>query len=305
MVLEEEIHFSTPDAARDFVRLMKELGIGARIQQKAPLDIRLMFSGTYLTLTALVDDLAEKAENEEEAGFLAGVREDLTGQRDLIARAVETRAVGDRMGSSLIDIATGDRILEGDESEAEIESIIEEMHLTRLLHLNDMLEIAETGMVLKKMIDPDQAVLSLFVDEMPELDKELLGKHPVRMMLTAGDDEDWLVSIGTELIFTEDLSPVEEFFEDLGVDAEENALFFNRIQIKQILVSEILGLIRNGGKASREEICEEFSDRDIESGDDQLPISLNLSRTYIDAVIDDLKKAGILKGKDQKLRISI
>lgn len=304
MVLEEEIYFSSQDIARDFVKLMKDLGVSAQIRQKAPLDIRLMLSGTYSSLIGMMDEVAGDDDiSDEDREICQETRDHLTSQRDLIATTFEKYQVGDRIGSALLDVATGDRTLEGDENEDALDEIIEEIFLTRLLHLNDLLEIQESGITLVKKIEPDQAILSIFADEIPVIESEMLEKNNITSTITAGDDEEWLVAIGPDFIFLDDLSRVEEFFDEYETGEDENAAFFTRIEIKQILVSEILGMIRKQGNASREDIIDEFSERDIETKDGGSNIALHLSRSYIDSVLDDLKKTGVLKGKDQKLRI--
>lgn len=306
MVLEEEIYFSTQDIAREFVKLLKDLGIVAQVRQKAPLDIRLMLSGTYTNLTTMLDEIAGDEEaSEEEIEIYTESRDHLTAQHDLIAGTFEKYTIGDRIGSALIDITTGDRTLEGDENENSLEDIIEEIFLTRLLHLNDLIEIQETGIFLAKTIDPAEATLTIFADEIPVIKDEILEKYQIKSTITAGDDEEWLVAMGPDFIFLDDFSPVEEFLEEYEIDDEDSATFFTRIQIKKILVAEIMGMIKDGGKASRNDIIEEFSDRDIETKEEGSNIALHLSRNYIDAVLDDLKKTGILKGKDQKLRIAL
>ena len=306
MVLEEEIYFSTQDIAREFVKMLKEQGVSSQIRQKASLDIRLMLSGTYTNLIAMLNEaIEEEGADEEEIEVFSQTKQHLTSQRDIIAEAFKKYQIGDRVGSGVMDIITGDRTIEGDENEETLEEIIEEIYLTRLLHLNDLLDMSESGLTLTKTIEPDQAILTIFADELPMIEDEMLGRHTITSTITAGDDEEWMVTIGSEFVFLEDLTPVEDFLEEHEIPEEEGAVFFPKIQIKHLLVSEILDLIRKGGKASREDIIEEFAERDVETKEGDSLISLHLSKSYIDAVLDDLKKAGILKGKDQKLRIAL
>lgn len=306
MVLEEEIYFSTQDIAKEFVKMLKEQGVSSHIRLKANLDIRLMLSGTYTNLIAMLNESIEDEDvSDEETDIYTQTQNHLTSQRDLIAEAFVTHQIGDRVSSGVMDFVTGDRTIDGDENEDVLEEIIEEIYLTRLLHLNDLIEIGESGLILAKTIEPDQATLTIFADELPMIGEEMLCKYDITSTITAGDDEEWMVTIGSEMIFLEDLSPIEEFLEEYEIPEEEGAVFFPKIQMKQLIVSKILALVRDGGKASREDILTEFADRDVETKDGDSLISLNLSKTYIDAVLDDLKKAGILKGKDQKLRIAL
>jgi hypothetical protein len=306
MVLEEEISFSSKDTAREFVKLLKDMGISTRMVQKFSLDIRLMLSGTYTNLTTMLESLIANPDTTEEGSeYFTQVKNQLTSQRDLIAEALEKCQIGERVGSGVMDLITGDRTLDGDESEDALEKIIEEVYLTRLLHLSDLLEMSESGLVLAKKIEPDDCTLTLFADEIPEIENEDLEKYQVTSTITSGDDGEWLVSVGPEFVFLDDLDKIGEFLEEYEIDEEDESSFFPRIQIKHILVSEILAMIKEEGKVSREEIIVEFSDRDIETQGEGSPIALHLSTDYIDAVIDDLKKVGFLKGKDQKLRIAV
>jgi hypothetical protein len=306
MVLEEEIFFINQDIAREFVKLLKEQGISSLIRQKSQLDIRLMLSGTYSRLDTMLDEvISADGACDEEIEIFSQTREHLVSQRDLIADAFKTYKIGDTIGSGDMDIITGDRTIEEDEKEEVLEKIIEEMYLIRLLHLNDLLKESEAGLVLAKTIEPNEAVLTVFADEIPMIPDEILSKHDITATITAGDDEEWVVTAGSEIILCEDLSPIEEFMEEYDIPEEELATFFPRLEIKQLLVSEILAHIRDGGKASREEIIEEFSERDIETKEGESKIALHLSKSYIDAVLDDLKKTGIIKGKDQKLKLAV
>lgn len=305
MVLEEEIYFSSQDTAKEFVKLLKEAGVSSQIRQKATLDIRLMLSSSYTNLLAMLESLITDEETtEEEVELFTQTRDHLTSERDLIASALEKYQIGEKVGSGVMDLITGDRTIEGDESEDALEEIIEEIYLTRLLHLNELLEMTDNGLVLSKKINSDECTLTIFADEIPMITDEVLDKYQVISTITAGDDAEWQVSVGTEFVFLDDLTVIGEFFEEYEVSEEEGATFFPRIQIKHMLVAEILEMIKDGGKASREDIINEFADRDIETKDDGASIALHLSRFFIDAVLDDLKKAGVIKGKDQKLRIA-
>ncbi len=306
MVLEEEIYFSSHDTAREFVKVLKDLGISSQVRQKFSLDVRLMLSGTYKNLTAMFDSMvSDEDATEEESELFETAREYLTPQRDAIARALEKYQIGDRVGAGVMDLVTGDRTLEGDENEDTLEKIIEEVYLTRLLHLNDLLDIREDGIVLLKKIEPDESTLTVFADEIPEIREEILEKYSVISTITAGDDAEYHVSVGPEFVFLEDLDSIGEFLEEYEIEEEDGATFFPRLQIKHILVSEILAMIKEEGKVSREDIITEFANRDIETSEDGARIALHLSGDYIDAILDDLKKVGFLKGKDQKLRIAV
>lgn len=306
MVLEEEIYFSNQEIAREFVRVLKEQGISSQIRQKMSLDIRLMLSGTYTHLTAMLDEVigGEGAGEEEIEGF-SQTQKLLTSQRDLISQAFERYQIGDRVGAGAMDLITGDRTIEGTEDEDTLDEIIEEMYLTRLLHLNDLLETDETGFRLGKKIEPDNALLTIFADEIPEIPDVILLNHEIKSTITAGDDDEWKVTIGPDIIFIEDLSPIEAFFEENDYAEEEGAVLLQSIQIKHLIISEIFARIREKGNVSRDEIREELSEHDIETGEEESDITLNLSTDFIDAVLDDLKKAGVIKGKDQKLRMAL
>lgn len=305
MVLEEEIYFSSQDTAKEFVKLLKGAGVSSQMRQKASLDIRLMLTGTYTNLMPMLESLISDGENtEEEIELFTLTRDHLTSERDLIASSLEKYQIGEKIGSGVMDLITGDRTIEGDEGEDVLEEIIEEIYLTRLLHLNDLLEMTESGLVLSKKINADECTLSIFADEIPMIPDETLAKYQVKSTITAGDDVEWQVTVGTEFVFLEDLTEIGEFLEENEISEEEGASFFPRIQIKHMLVAEILEMIKDEGKATREEIITEFADRDIETKDDDAAVSLHLSPFFIDSVIDDLKKAGVLKGKDQKLRIA-
>ena len=63
----------------------------------------------------------------------------------------------------------------------------------------------------------------MFADEIPEIKDEILEKYTIISTITAGDDAEFLVSVGPEFVFLENLDSIGEFIEEYEIDEEDVA----------------------------------------------------------------------------------
>jgi len=306
MVLEEEIWFSSEEEAQECARIFKKLNVSAHIRTKIDLESRVMYKAPYSVLKGVIDEeitrLRESGEESEDDPIteLQDVLDDLTQERDLLAECFATHQPGDHISTSVFNLLIKDGTLP--ETKEEMDVLLNEATVTRLLELNKLIDIDEGGVVLARTISPDDAILSIFGDDIPPLREDSLQQGGIFRSLESRDSPSYFVTTGPDVVFLEDLTALEEFFEKTENDDESDSFFVN-LQVKQVLVAEILGLVKKDGRASKDEIITDFIHREIPIEDEKITIGLHLSPGYVDAILNDLKKIGILKGKDSKLKI--
>lgn len=310
MVLEESISFSIPDQAREFIKLLKTLGVSAKMKEQYELTARMMYSGTYVHLSALIEELAgELTDDEEDSLDIADynvLKERLRKDRDLVEECFKKYEIGMSVKSPVVDMIFDENNQDEESNpEASPEEMIQEINLLRLLHTNDMLDYSKEGVILAKKIEPDETIMRFDAEQIPgEPDQETLTKLGITRTILTYDEPEFVVTTGPDIIYLEDLNPIEEFFDNLEIQEDIDHSFVSRLYMKQTVITKIFDLIQKEGKSSRDEITDMFEDAEIPVGDGDSSIITHISSEYISAVLDDMKKLGVIKGKDQKLKVA-
>lgn len=307
MVLEEELWFASEEPAQECAKLLKSLGVSAHIRAKFDLDISVMYKAPYTALKGMLEEEKVKIDqsDDEKSSFLSTILTDtislLDERRALLEKTFSEKTPGEKVGPSFDSLRNLDNTDTDDEER--MKTLADEMQVTQLLEMNGLLDTIEDSFVLNATISPDDAKMAVFSDDIPPLDEETLARWDVQSTLEATDICSYVVTAGLDIIFLEDTTPLEEFFE--GTECDNSEPFLANLQIKQVVAAELLTLIQKDGKATKEDLVTEFMHLNIPLNDEKSGIGLHLSPLYIEAVINDLKKIGMLKGKDSKLKVAV
>ena len=308
MVLEEEILFSSEEEAQGCVKIFRNLNISASLKTKVELESRVLYKAPFRALKGVFEEEIARIRDAGEEGFEEFVKafeeglQDLITERNYLEQTFISHKPGDHINTKLFNVLISDG--EMPETEEDMEAFLREATVTQILGLNNLLDIDEEGMILTRTISPDDAVMSLFGDEIPPFREEALQKWKIIRSLEARQTYTYVVTTGPDVIYLEDLTELEEYFKKTD-NEEETDKFFANLQVKQVLVGEILGIIQKDGRASKEHLMSEFIHKTLPIEDDKLTIDFHLSPAYIESVLNDMKKLGILKGKDSKLKLVI
>ncbi|PWR75155.1 hypothetical protein ACKUB1_06145 [Methanospirillum stamsii] len=308
MVLEEEIWFSSEGEAQECSRIFRKMNISAHIRTKVELENMVQYKAPYSALKGIIEEEIERirsAEDDDVEELTESYQEMcdyLKTIHDLMEKTFTEKSPGDHIGTTVYDFF----IKEGKmpEDEESMVAFFHEAVLIRVLELNNLIDINEEGMTLARTISPDDAQMVIFEDEIPPLREEALQKWNIQRSLESKDILSYIVTTSPDIVFLEDLTELENFFERIEYDPE-NLSFFVNLQVKQVLVAEIISMIQKTGKNTREQLIVEFIHYEFPIHDEMMGIGLHLSQDFIGGVLDDLKKTGILKGKDSKLKVII
>ncbi|MCA1917255.1 hypothetical protein [Methanospirillum hungatei] len=308
MVLEEEIRFSSEGKAQGCVKIFRDLNISASLKTKVELESRVVYKAPFKALKGIFEEEIARIRDAGEEGFEKLVMafeeglQDLIHERDYLEQTFISHKPGDHINTKLFNVFVRDGAVP--ETEEDMEAFLREATVTQILGLNNLLDIDEEGMILKGTISPDDAVMSLFGDEIPPFREEALQKWEIIRSLEARQTSTYVVTTGPDVIYLEDLRELEEYFKKTD-NEEETEKFFANLQVKQVLVAEILGIIQKDGRATKEQLMSEFIHKTLPLEDDTIMIGFHLSPAYIESVLNDMKKLGLLKGKDSKLKLVI
>jgi len=308
MALEEEIWFSSEEEAQDCVKIFKKLNISATLKTRVELETRVMYKAPFSAFKGIIEEEISRIRDAGEEGFEEIVQafeeglQVLISERDTLEQTLASHKPGDHISTKVFEVLIRDGGMP--ENEEDMEAFLREATVTRILELNNLLDIDEEGMILARTIAPDDAVMSLFGDELPPFREEALQKWEIIRSLETRETYIYVVTAGLDVIYLEDLTELEDYFSESG-NEEETDHFFANLQVKQVLVAEILGIIQKDGRASKEQIMSEFIHKTLPIEDDKLSIGFHLSPGFIESVLNDMKKLGILKGKDSKLKLVV
>ncbi|HOJ97167.1 MAG TPA: hypothetical protein PK024_10075 [Methanospirillum sp.] len=307
MVLEEEIWFSTEEQAQECLKMFKKLNITAHLKTKVELKSRIVYKAPFTALKGIIEEEIEQLRTTGEEEFEEYIQafedtlKDLINDRDLLAQTIASHAPGDHISTTVFDVIV--RNGEIPDNEDDMVAFFKEATITQIMGLNDLLDIDEEGMILKQTIAPDEAVMSLFGDELPPFREEALRKWKITRSLEAQDTSAYTVVTGPDIIFLEDLNELDKYFQEIDEEAADK--FLANLQVKQVLVAEILSMIQKEGRASKEELMCEFIHKTLPIEENALSIGFHLSPGYLESVLNDLKKMGMVKGKDSRLKVVV
>ncbi len=314
MVLEQELLFFEKAEAEEFFAFIRSTGCSGRIRTLQDLVADPMFCGSIGNFLTLLEEEAARIESdpegsEELAGVYAGLKESLERRRDNLAAYLEEHAVGEIVPqrSVLADIAT---LLEEaksrgegkEQTDAGVAEALAAIDINALLEENDLVEKTEEGRRLVRTIDPDEARTCLPEYPLCETDPDILSERGIDVRLSVFAEQRYIVSMGPEIVLIDDREQLWEILEDMDVPDDSYTLFRNNMTLGQFVIERIMALLEERGRASKEEILEEATSFETSLDGERSTATFFLTEDYIGGILADLKKLGLIAGKDAKLK---
>jgi len=192
-----------------------------------------------------------------------------------------------------------------DLSETKKETIYGTMFLMTTLVENEVLVPEDGFFVYQNAKNPDDMFITIPASFFSDEDVEALSEEQFKTKSILKDTISFTVTIGPEFFMLDDISDITRFLYDEDLDCDEDDIehleygLYNR----QMIGYKMIDLVKENGKMSREEIIEGINNTKISV--DSNTVLFHLSDTFAGGIVDDLRKMGILKGKDAKLRLQI
>jgi hypothetical protein len=314
MVLEQELLFFEKAEAEEFLTFIRSAGCSGRIRTLQDLVADPMFCGSIRDILVLLEEETARIESdpgssEELAGDYARLKTGLERRRDNLSTFLQEHAVGEILPerSAIEDIA---RVIEEmtalekgkERTDADIAEALAAIDVNTLLEENNLVEKTEEGRRLVRSIDPNDASTCLPDYPLCETDPDILKEHGIAVRLTVFAEQRSVVSMGPEIALIEDRDQLWELLDEMDVPDDSYTLFRNNMTLGQFVVERIMTLLEKRGRASREEIVEETLSFEASLDGERSTAAFFLTGDYVGGVLADLKKLGLIAGKDAKLK---
>ncbi|MBE6515980.1 MAG: hypothetical protein E7Z71_04725 [Methanocorpusculum parvum] len=306
MTLEEKITFYSHEAAVDFQKFLREKECGSRIVVEHSFSGEPYFEGTISQFMNLIDLLAKKDEEENEVDEdLIHMKNDLIERKETLEEFLEGHKEGDLLSDSTpsqmlaqlqtID-ATGDDAIKKDAADKFVSSLM----VLATLEDNGLLEEEGENYRLKEIKAADEMTVMYAYNDFPAVTQDDLAECGIASHVRTSSTTDYVITVGTEVLFV-NTDEIADFLDHVDVDEEEAAKFVDAVFFKQAFIGKIHELVAEGN-ASEEALLEALGAPSFPLEGTNDVISFDITADYLKAVVNDLRKLGILSGKDGKIK---
>ena len=306
MTLEEKITFYSHEAAVDFQKFLREKECGSRIVVEHSFSGEPYFEGPISQFMNLIDLLAKKDEEENEVDEdLLHMKNDLIERKETLEEFLEGHKEGDLLSDSTpsqmlaqlqtID-ATGDDAIKKDAADKFVSSLM----VLATLEDNGLLEEEGENYRLKEIKAADEMTVMYAYNDFPAVTQDDLAECGIASHVRTSSTTDYVITVGTEVLFV-NTDEIADFLDHVDVDEEEAAKFVDAVFFKQAFVGKIHELVAEGN-ASEEALLEALGAPSFPLEGTNDVISFDITADYLKAVVNDLRKLGILTGKDGKIK---
>ncbi len=308
MTLEEKITFYSRESAADFQKFLREKECGSRISVEYRFTGEPYFEGTIANFMQLIDKLVARDEEEGDVDEdTLHMKNDLIERKETIDAFLAGHKAGDILSDSTpsqmlaqlqsID-ATGDDAIRREAADKFVSSL---MVLATLEDNGLLREIEEDDNYLLTDIKPAEEMTIMYAySDFPAVTAELLQECGIASHVRTSANTEYAVTVGSEVLFvnTDDMA---DYLDHLDVDEEEGAKFIDAVFFKQAFVGKVHELVAEG-YASEATLLEALGAPSFPLEGTNDVISFDISAEYLKAVLSDLKKLGLIAGKDGKIK---
>ncbi len=313
MVLEERIAVSSEDEAKEIVRYLKKENIPARIFTEPRMNVALILAGQHEDLRSFLTACQEKHlergvsrddGEENPVDFDPSVWKDtlvtLDSERMAITRILDEHKPGDLIGTNVYQtIFQNTR----PDVECSTEEFARELATVRTLISNRLCEITQQGFVLTHAAEPGDVTLYIPYDYPFPPEEEVSDRFHITCIRHFRGEISYVVQTGPEILFLDDVEAFVMFLSDNGVDPRSLLSLTERCMSRLRITQELISQLFEAEQSSLDDIRLLFADEiATKDGQGHVQDRFGLSPFYVDSLVADLRKLGMVKGKDTKLR---
>lgn len=305
MTLEEKITFYSREDASAFQKYLREKGCPSRISVEHNFSGTPYFEGSIASFLQLID----KINTQEEDADLDDLKKDLLVREKSLTEFFASHKVGD-----ILSDATPSQLLAQVESIDAMGDEIQKQATEKFVNLLMILGTLEDNNLLKNSEEKDSytllgtktakelRVMYAYTDFNGVTEEDLKNSGITTHIRTSSTTES-ILNTGAELLFASDLDDMADVLDQMDVDDDEAGRFIDAIFFKQVLIAKIKELVISG-KQSEADLLTALDAPSFPLEETNDVISFDISPEYLSGVISDLKKQGVLSGKDGKIKTS-
>ncbi|HJJ36256.1 MAG TPA: hypothetical protein O0X27_03655 [Methanocorpusculum sp.] len=308
MTLEEKISFYSRESASEFQKYLRSKECGSHISLEHSFTGEPFFEGTIPQFLNLIEILEKRDEADGETDDeLAQTKNDLIERQNHLTEFFAAHKKGDILQNATpTQMMTQVQSIEAESDDAfrkdATDKFVLQMMILATLEDNDLLTESDNGKdyVLTNILDANELRIMYAYTDFPAVTSEDLQNCGLASHIRTSSVTDYVVTVGSEILFTEP-DDLADFLDDADIDEEESAKFIDAIFFKQAFVGKIHDLIE-AGNSSEEKLLEALSAPAFPLEGSNDVISFDISPEYLTAVLSDMRKLGIITGKDGKLK---
>lgn len=313
MVLEERIPAESENVAKKIVRYLKNEGIPARITTEPRMTVALILAGRYEDLKAFLTVCEEKhlergagGEDADEypkefdSSVWKNTREALDIEHHAVTHILDEHRPGDIIGSHIFQSVF---LKTRSEKDSTREEFARELATVRTLISNHLCEITQQGFVLTTVPEPDSVTLYIPFDYPFPPEEEVCDRYHVTCIRHFRGEMDHVVLIGPEILLLEDIEAFLMFLSENGVDPRSLISIAERCMSRLRITQELIDQLFDAKESSLDDLRLLFVDEiAAQDGQGHVQDRFGLSPEYVDSLVKDMKKLGLIKGKDSRIR---
>lgn len=321
MVLEETLILRGPIDIPDIARAFREVDMPARITQTINLESLTSIRGTIGAIRTLfteeiakLEGLAGETDTEDDEDI--GLRDSYVHYLGVVERVseaatefMERHQPGDVITDSEIkDWMTPPTVspVERDSGAAlssdSVVTALDKFILLNALGDNDIIDVDDEFVTLREHVAPENIVLILPADAAGNVSPNVLHEYGIMLEVVITTMPEHRLEFGPEVVFSASLSEIDALAADLELDEDEYLSFREALSLKQVVASRTMEVFEDGVVLTQAEVAEILEDSALADDDENWSITLNLSPEFINEVLKDLRKIGLLRKKGSGFR---
>ncbi len=309
MALGEEILFYRAEDAENLVRFAKKHNCSASKRVLTTIHTEMNLRGTLRSFLNYVsgDSKGDTTVSPEMESLFQEAEEELNHRRKILEEFLAAHSEGDRIDQGpeweRLQTLTGPDLSLQEPLSAEDEAFIRDQYLVLvLLQENGLVKVREGGMFLQGSIDPDTAVTQYPADLLMEPESEDLAAHGLTRLITTYSETAYPVTLGPESVLMLELEDLEKFCRTCEVEEDSLARALMNQALKKMIVDKLILFLREKKKTNREEVLAQMREFELTIPDTVDQFSFHLHTSFIDELLDDLRKMRTVQGKDSRIR---
>ncbi|MEA5036912.1 hypothetical protein SDC9_18422 [bioreactor metagenome] len=305
MTLEEKITFYSREDAAAFQKYLREKGCPSRISVEHSFSGTPYFEGTIASILHLI----ELIEAREQDADLDELKSDLLSRRKTLEEFFASHKAGDSLTeatpSQLLAQAESIDAMGEDVQKQASDKFMNALMILGTLEDNDLLEVSEEKecYTLLATKDPNELRVMYAYTDFSGVTEEDLKEAGITSHIRTSSATEYIITAGAELLFVSDIEDLADLLDHMDVEDDEAARFVDAVFFKQALIGKIHALVAEGKQSEADLLAALDAPAFPLEGTDDV-ISFDISAEYLSGVVSDLRKQGVLSGKDGKIKSS-
>jgi hypothetical protein len=305
MTLEEKITFYSREDASAFQKYLREKGCPSRISVEHSFSGTPYFEGSISSILQLIDKIHARESDVD----LEELKTDLLARKKTLEEFFQSHKAGDCLTDAtpsqlLAQVESIDAMGEDVQKQA-TDKFMNALMILGTLEDNELLEVSEDKecyTLLGTKEAGDLRVMYAYTDFSGVTEEDLNETDLVSHIRTSSTTE-FIITAGAEILFVSDIEDLTDMLDHMDVEDDEAARFVDAVFFKQALVGQIHKLVSEG-KQSEADLLAALDAPAFPLEGTKDVISFDISPEYLSGVVSDLRKQGILSGKDGKIKSS-